>query len=223
MLVGLKNLIFPNLCAACNNTLLKNETHLCTSCTAQLPCTNFHLTRDNPVSKVFWGRVKVENAFAFLHFKKEGMVQKLLHEIKYNGYKELATHLGVLYAHDLLKAGLSFDAIIPVPLHNSKLRARGYNQSEYFAMGLSQVLKTAILTDVVERITATESQTRKGRFDRWMNVKEVFHLAQPQAVEGKHVLICDDVITTGATIEGLIQILPANTRVSVGSIAAATR
>jgi ComF family protein len=222
MLVGLKNLMFPNLCAACDNTLLKNETHLCTSCTVQLPCTNFHVTHDNPVSKVFWGRVKVESAFAYLHFRKEGVVQKMLHAIKYNGYKELATHLGVLYGNDLKKSELSFDGIVPVPLHPTKLRVRGYNQSEYFAMGLSQSMSIPLLTHAVQRITATESQTRKGRFDRWMNVKEVFQVAHPEEVEDKHILICDDVITTGATLEGLIQVLPKNTKVSVCTIAAAS-
>ena len=99
MLAALKNLMFPNVCASCDTTLLKNEVHLCTSCTAGLPYTNYHTEKGNTLEKIFWGRVKLEQAYAFLHFKKEGSVQTMLHRIKYNGYKELATHLGLLYAH----------------------------------------------------------------------------------------------------------------------------
>lgn len=221
MLAALKNLMFPNVCAACDNTLLKNENHLCTACTAGLPYTHYHTEKGNALEKIFWGRVKLEQAYAFLHFKKEGSVQKMLHSIKYSGYKELATHLGLLYAQELTKAQIQIDGIVAVPLHASKLRARGYNQSDYFAFGLSAGMKVPLLSHSVQRISATESQTRKSRFERWQNVKEVFHVALPHEISGKHILICDDVITTGATIEGLIHVLPADTRVSVCAIAAA--
>jgi ComF family protein len=198
---------------------MKNETHLCAACINELPLTNFHLNKDNSVEKTFWGRIVFEKAFAMLHFSKEGMVQKMLHQIKYKGNKDLAVYLGEMYGGMLKTKGITADGLIAIPLHKSKLRKRGYNQSDYFVQGLSTVLQIPILSNCVTRISATESQTRKSRFARWENVQEVFSVVEPSVLEHKHILICDDVITTGATIEGLCKVLPKTSKFSICAIA----
>ena len=203
MLTDLISLFFPRLCCACGFTLLKEERLLCTHCRFQLPRTGYYNIPDNPVAKLFWGRIPLEHAGAYLFFKKGGRVQTLLHNLKYKGMKEAGTLLGELYGKDLLhsKYITAVDIVVPVPLHPDKFKKRGYNQSATFAKGLSLSLGAEFDEANLYRSRATATQTKKSRYERWLNVEEIFSVSNPLFFEGKHVLLADDVITTGATIE----------------------
>ncbi|NVO18697.1 MAG: ComF family protein [Bacteroidetes bacterium] len=203
------SLLYPRLCFACGNSLFKHEQVLCTHCLFDLPRTNFHLQPDNPLDKVFWGRVPVKKTAALFYFTKGGKVQHLVHQLKYKGRKEVGIYTGIILGAELKKTP-SFDGIdliIPVPLHPRKQKKRGYNQSEQFAIGLSE--STGIEMDIKSfvRTIATETQTRKSRFARFENVKEIFKVTNPLALENKHLLLVDDVITTGSTLESCANIL----------------
>jgi ComF family protein len=169
------------------------------------------------------GRIPCQKAMSFYVFEKSGRVQKLLHSIKYQGQKDLAAHLGKMYAEHLLDENVSndFDVIVPVPLHPSKLRQRGFNQSEYFARGLAEGLSKNISTDKLIRVVATKTQTRKKKFERWQNVEGIFELKDKELFRNRHVLLVDDVITTGATLEAAWQCLKdmEGIKISVASIA----
>ena len=223
MLNDFFNLIFPKLCCACNTALLKNEHTICLNCIATLPKTNFHLDKDNPVSKVFWGRVKLEMATSFYLFGKKTRVQNLLHQLKYKGVKEVGAVVGQLMGIEL-KDSLHYkkiDVIVPVPLHHHKLKKRGYNQSEFIAVGLSDTMGIPINTNSLYRKEDSLTQTKKSRYKRWENVEEIFGLSN-ELLNGKRVLLVDDVITTGATIEACAQVLIQHKcTVFVATIAAA--
>ena len=196
-------LFYPRVCVACHASLIKGEEVLCTSCLVQLPKTSYHRYDENPVRRRLAGRLPLQFASAFLKFRKGGLVQSLLHELKYNNRPEIGVRIGHLYGIELVEAGMSesFDVIVPVPLHASRMRKRGYNQSAKFAEGLSEALKIAWEESISLRLEATKTQTHKGRIDRWSNVKDAFSVAAIDKVAGKRILLVDDVITTGATIE----------------------
>jgi ComF family protein len=198
---------------------------LCTGCLFHLPQTHFHALPDNPIAKTFWGRIPVEQAMAFLFFKKGNSVQQILHEIKYKNNIELAQFIGTYYGSILKNERLHWDAVAAIPLHKSKLKKRGYNQSGFIAAGLAQALGIEDISSELLRLKATETQTRKHRFERWENVEEVFALREPTVFEGKHILLVDDVITTGATLEacGKIILQAPGTKLSVASIAYASQ
>lgn len=224
MLFDFIALIYPENCAACGQTLLKNEKTLCTHCIIQLPKTNYWLYKDNPVSKIFWGRIPVENACSFLHFTKGGNVQHLLHQLKYKGNQMAGILAGKLFGSELLNTPFSeIDAIVPVPLHLAKLKKRGYNQSELIAQGLSESIQKPLAKNWLIRKIASETQTKKNRFMRWENVKEIFATDNEAEFEGKHILLVDDVVTTGATIEACAQLLlkVKNVKVSIAALASA--
>jgi|TARA_B110000459_G_scaffold203905_1_gene262578 ComF family protein len=215
------NLIFPKLCSACNGALLKNEKIICISCVVNLPKTNFHKDKDNPVNKVFWGRVDVEMASSFYLFSKKSKVQNLLHNLKYRWVKEVGSVLGELFGFELNNSKFykDIDFIVPVPLHQNKLKKRGYNQSEWIAIGLSKSMKVPVNIDSLYRRSDSETQTKKSRYKRWENVGEIFGLANNN-LEGKRILLVDDVVTTGATIEACAQLLiQQNCKVLVATIA----
>ena len=215
------NLIFPKLCCACNNALLKNENIICTSCVVNLPKTNFHLDKDNPVAKVFWGRIRIEMAASFYSFSKKSKVQNLLHHLKYKGVKEVGLITGKLFGYDLLASEYfqEIDFIVPVPLHKNKLRKRGYNQSEWIAKGISNSMDIPTNNETLYRKLDSQTQTKKGRYKRWENVEEIFGVTDTQ-LDNKKILLVDDVITTGATIEACAQILiKQNCKIYVASIA----
>ena len=219
------SLIFPRICACCGNSLWKHEEIVCTSCKYHLPKTGFHLERDNPVARVFWGRVPIESAAAYLYFNKGSRVQQLVHQLKYKDRKDVGIWLGKQYGH-LLRYSPFFDhvdLIIPVPLHKKKIMKRGYNQSEQFAIGLSESMKIPMEARILVRGKHTETQTKKSRFSRWENVKDIFLIEYPEKLTGRHVLLVDDVITTGATLESCLQCLlnVTGTRASVATIATA--
>ncbi len=221
----LLSIFYPRGCIGCGTALQRNENFLCLNCLLHLPETNYHLTIDNPLEKIFWGRVPVEHVYSFLFFRKGNTVQHILHQLKYKGNKEIGAYLGEMYGQKLARAGslADVDVIVPIPLHPKKLRLRGYNQSEWIAMGLSKGLGIPYSNDFLVRATFTETQTRKSRFSRWQNVKDVFQAANVGELAGKHVLICDDVLTTGATTEAAIRKLieVPDVRVSVVTLATA--
>ena len=218
------NLIFPKTCVACSNSLAGNEEHVCTVCLSNLPQTNFWKQADNPIAKTFWGRVSIEAAASFLFFEKDSPLQHMLYHLKYQGRSEIGVILGKLFGAKLENSEFDqIDAIVPVPLHKKRLKNRGYNQSEMIAQGLSHILKKPLFTKTVIRHKATRSQTSKARFDRWLNVKGVFKVTDPESITNKHLLVVDDVITTGATTESFVQelIKVPGVKVSVVSIASA--
>lgn len=223
MLLDFLALIYPENCAACGQTLLKNEETICTECILILPKTYYWKNHENPISKLFWGRIPVENACSFLHFTKGGKVQHLLHQLKYKGNKNAGYYTAKLFGAELKDTPFNLiDAIIPVPLHLSKLKKRGYNQSEIIANGLSEILNKPIKTNWLVRKYASETQTKKSRFKRWENVKEIFATENETEFEGKHLLIVDDVITTGATIEACAQLLLKVKGVKISIVALAS-
>jgi ComF family protein len=197
------SLIYPNLCICCDESLVKQEKHFCTRCAIDLPRTYYHLASENPVEQIFWGRVKVEKATSFFLFQKGSKYQKLLHHLKYRGNQNVGVELGRMFGVDCNEVNYfgDVDYIVPVPLHPRKQRQRGYNQSEAIAKGLQFTLKREIVTTNLKRRYYTSTQTRKGRFERWENVNNLFVQRNPGQFENKHVLLVDDVVTTGATLE----------------------
>jgi len=216
---GLISLFYPRLCVACGKVLHEKEQFFCLNCFQNLPETNFHLFDDNPLIYTFMGRVNVVNVASLLFYKKGNMTQNILRDLKYKGNKELGRFLGQYYGKKLIEhdAYKKMEVIIPIPLHTKKLKKRGYNQSEWIAMGLSETMGIPYNTTALVRTSFTETQTKKSRIDRWENVKNVFHVADENSIKGKHILVCDDVLTTGATMEAAIkQLLEVeNTTVSV--------
>ena len=218
------SLFFPRYCLACANSLVGGEDTLCTRCLVHLPKAHYGLT-DNPVKDRLLGRLPLAYAGAFLQLKKGGIVQKMLHQLKYKHHPEIGVKLGKVYGHDLKRAGLNeaFDLIVPVPLHASRLRKRGYNQSAKFAEGLGYVLGVPWDETISVRKASTKTQTSKTKLERWENVKGVFAVAQSEKIAGKRILLVDDVITTGATLEACGMHLVSNgcAQLSVACIAEA--
>jgi len=214
---------FPTLCVACGNRLVTQEKFLCIDCWHDLPVTNFHLNTGNKVEQLFWGRVKIENATAFFTYKKGSNYQHLIHFIKYKGLKELGFETGRRFGLVLTESPEfnSVDIVLPVPLHPKKQKIRGYNQSEWIANGISESLKKTVSVGNLCRNLHTSTQTRKNRYERWENVDNIFVVTQPDEFEGKHILLIDDVVTTGSTLEScahqLLQI--KNTKVSIATLA----
>ncbi|MCD4732056.1 MAG: ComF family protein [Bacteroidales bacterium] len=192
-----------------------------------LPKTNFHKTSENPVSKVFWGRVNLTTATSMYFYRKGGKVQNLIHQLKYKGHKEIGIFLGEIYGNQLMESPLynGIDLIIPIPLHKSKLKKRGFNQAELFARGLARSMQKEMDLKSLVRQVATSTQTKKTRYRRWENVSEIFKLEIPDNITGKKILVVDDVITTGATMEAFIQTIQTveNVEVSAVSIAFASQ
>lgn len=203
------SLFYPRICFACENPLLRHEEYICAECLFGLPETNFHLMQDNPVINQFYGKINFTSAASLYYFSKGGKVQHLVHTFKYMGYKNIGLFIGKMYGEKLIRSSMfeNIKDIIPIPLHPSKLRQRGYNQAEYFARGLAQSMNATVHTDVLIRTYASETQTHKTRFSRWENVKEIFALKNEDHLTGKHILLVDDVITTGSTLEAAGNVL----------------
>jgi ComF family protein len=197
------SLLFPRLCYACGNQLMRNESLICTECFVVIPRTNYHFTEDNPVAQLFWGRCLIEKAAAFSYYNKGSRIRKLIHNLKYNGIREIGYDLGRLYGLSLKTSGFinDIDIIIPVPLHPMKKRIRGFNQSETISMGIADATHLPVDIKSLARVLVSATQTKRSRYERWTNVEGIFQVLDSQTIMGKHVLLVDDVITTGSTIE----------------------
>ena len=214
---------YPNLCLACQENAPIPKDFLCLTCERKLPATNFHQEKENAFTERFWGRLPLHAGAAFYHFVKGGRTQGLIHQLKYNGRKDIAFELGKRYGWQLKAAPLFsvVDGIVPVPLHPKKERLRGYNQSLYFAKGLAESMSLPVWSKALKRKTYADSQTEKTRIQRLENVMTAFEVTQIEVLKGKHILLVDDVLTTGATLEGCgLKILEIeNTTLSMATIA----
>ncbi len=223
--VELLNLIYPNLCIICNEPLNKSENQICISCIQQIPRTHYHIQSDNPVEKRFWGKVKVFRATSFYFFHKGSPFQKLIHELKYKNNKEVGEVMGRLAAIELMESAdfATIDFVIPIPLHPKKYALRGYNQSECIAKGISTVLKKPVDTSSLVRVMENTTQTKKSVYERYKNTSGIFEYKQGYIPDNSHLLLVDDVLTTGSTLEAAVAALSAipGVRVSVFTLAVA--
>lgn len=221
----LADMVYPNVCCVCGNWLVQGEQKICLHCLDLLPRTHLGLNSNNPIAKLFWGKVQLSFAGSYLYFHRQGMVQNILHRMKYRGEKEIAFDLGGLYAQELRLKNPEFrpDFLIPVPLHPRKLRQRGYNQSHIIAKAMGEILNAEVRTDFITRRLYSNTQTKRGRFERWQNVDGLFTVGNCDILNDKLVVLVDDVITTGATLEACIKPLnnASNCRVGVLSLAVA--
>ncbi|MGD9977122.1 MAG: ComF family protein [Bacteroidales bacterium] len=226
VLTDFVNLFYPNICAVCHSGLVRGEEVICTSCLYHIPRTNHWDSADNPVARIFWGRVYVENACSFFYFTKGSKYRKLLHQLKYTGRSDIGVKLGEEFGKALNSAELyrKLNAIIPVPLHPKRLKQRGYNQAEMIANGLSKSLGIPVVTDVLIRNRYTQTQTKKTREERVRNVSTAFSVINPEKIKNQHILLIDDVVTTGATLEICASAILSNTqaKVSIGTLAYAS-
>lgn len=223
-LTSLVELVYPNLCVSCNQPLYKGEVAVCTKCRTQLPYTRFHDDKENIVAKLFWGRTRIENATSYFYFRKGSRFQKILHAIKYQNGEQVGMEVGKWFGGELKMSVFNqVDCIIPVPLHPKKFKKRGYNQSERIARGISETLGKPLITDALQRVVENPTQTRKSRYARWANVEGIFEVSKPQLLTNKHILIVDDVVTTGSTLEACAQALLKieNVKVSIATLAVA--
>ena len=216
-------LFYPNICANCNEQLLQNEKIICVFCRNDLPLTNFNSYTNNKVFTIFYGRITIEKAYSLLLFRKEGITKNLIHNLKYKGNETVGIFFGnwlgeILYKN---KEFSSVDFIIPVPIHSKKKKIRGYNQVTKFGECLSTHLNIPFVEDILIRQSTTKTQTLKSRFDRFKNLETKFLLTDTTAFKGKHILIIDDVITTGATLEAcaLALLKTSDLRISILTMA----
>ena len=225
MFKSVVNIFFPKVCYACLGTLNDNEDAICVDCRHDLPVTNFHLDDSDAVKKVLYGRCKIEHGTALFRFEKKSLVQQLIHGLKYRGYQNIGFVLGNWLGGELqeLEAYRDVDVVIPVPLHKKKLRSRGFNQVEKFGQQIAEALNAEYLDQVLVKISNNKSQTTKGRIARLINSDELFALEHDELIENKHILIVDDLITTGATLEACILILnqAKNIKISIATMAIA--
>lgn len=225
MLKPLVNLFFPKVCYACLNLLGDQEDTICLECRHDLPITNFHFDNTTSVAKILYGRAQIELGTALFRFEKKGKVQQLIHNLKYKGHEHIGFVLGNWLGGELktIEAYKNIDAVIPVPLHKNKLKKRGFNQVALFGQQVAEALDVEYLDDVLVKITNTNSQTNKNRFTRWTSNDDLFALKNLETIENKHILIVDDLITTGATLEACILALnnSKNIKISIATMAIA--
>ncbi len=200
---SLSHLFFPHLCVGCGNDIIDKEQIICLYCNNRLPTTNFHMHGNNPVEKIFWGRIPIVAAASYLYFTKNSLLQNLLHQLKYNGNKEIGYFLGRQMGKTFIQSNRfsSIDALIALPLFPSRERKRGYNQAAILCEGFSEATGIPFLPNVVIRTKATETQTHKNRIERWQNMEGRFELKEENSIRNKRLLLIDDVTTTGATLE----------------------
>lgn len=203
MFEALFNLVFPNICYACGHTVQPPVLHICIECRADLAKVDTPNFTNNKIQHLFWGRLELQKATSYLRFEQFGKTQRLLHALKYKGVKELGITLGELAAQELNEQGFfsEIDVLIPIPIHRRKKRKRGYNQSLLIAEGISNITQIPVEKKVLQKTVNTKSQTRKSRFERFQNVNQTFELRQPNSLTNQHILLIDDVVTTGATVE----------------------
>ena len=195
------HLFFPRCCAVCGASLIEGEDTICTHCNIDMPRTNYHKMKDNPVERMFWGKFPLERATSFFFYRKGSDFRQVLHQLKYGGQKEIGAIMGRYMASELQASDFfhGVDVIIPIPLHKKKQQIRGYNQSEWISRGIMAVTGIPVDTEAIIRRKNTETQTQKSALERWENVDGIFELHRSEHLAGKHILIVDDVLTTGAT------------------------
>jgi ComF family protein len=218
----LLNLFYPRLCLLCEQPLIDQVPHICLHCLCDLPYILYNKYPDNSVRKLYAGIPQIRETAAFLHYEKGGYVQTLIHDLKYHDNYELAEYLGRMAGHGMKKDGLfsDIDYVAPTPLHPKKERQRGYNQTYWIARGIAAIYCRPVNNEVLYRKVYTKSQTRKSRYERHLNIENVFDVKETHIFEGKHILLIDDVITTGATTIACIKALTTipNIRISVFSL-----
>jgi ComF family protein len=193
---------FPHNCIGCGSDVIENESLLCLNCLNNLPHTNFALHANNPVEKKFWGRLALTSGMSQFYFSQDSIIQNMIHELKYRGNKKAGHYFGNMIGKSLLNSNrFHVDVIVPLPLFERKEKARGYNQSEMICNGIAEIINKPLIKNNVIRQVFTETQTKKHRLERWKNVENIFFVARPSELEGKHILLVDDIITTGSTIE----------------------
>jgi len=207
VLRGFSNLFFPHICYACGRDVSASNQLLCLRCLHLLPYTRFEEYSGNPVEKIFWGRIPIQDAASIFYFTKDSIIERLLYHLKYRGRKEVGVYCGRLVgaAIDVSQRFSDVDAIIPLPLFAKKEHQRGFNQAKLLCDGIGEVINKPVLTNVMIRTEATKTQTHKNRIERWENMRHRFNLGNADMVRGKHVVLVDDVITTGATLESCAQ------------------
>lgn len=221
------DLFFPHHCTGCGSDLISKNDLLCIHCIRELPHTNFARFENNYVENIFRGRMKIKAAHSEFYFSKGQLVQHLIHELKYNANKKIGFLLGEIVGNSLLAAGRfsNLDYLIPLPLYADKEFKRGYNQATIICNGISNSTKIPVMSDNIIRQRATETQTRKNRIARWQNVEGSFIVKNDKLLYGKNILLVDDVITTGASIEACGQIIlqVPGTTLSIATLAHATK
>jgi ComF family protein len=200
---SLSHLFFPHTCVGCGSDLISENQLLCLDCIGHLPLTNFALHADNPAEKIFWGRATISSVTCQYYFTKNSILQNILHEFKYKGKKQIGLYFGKIMGDALSKSDRfnSVEAIVPLPLFITREKSRGYNQAAILAEGISSVMNLPILRNAMVRAVSTSTQTKKNRIERWQNISGKFELKDKESIENKHVLLVDDVMTTGATLD----------------------
>jgi ComF family protein len=219
-------LFFPHHCAVCGTDTLNQDTELCWHCLGSLPSTHFASVPTNPLEKIFWGRLPVHAATALYFYTQGSLLQKAMHAFKYHRNKKLGIQLGRLLGENLLRSGrFQADILIPVPLHPRKEKQRGFNQAAVICEGISQVMKIPFQEGILQRPAPSTTQTNKSRIERWENIEGNFSVTNPSAIEGKHCLLVDDVITTGATLEacGSTLLNASSVKISIASLGTASQ
>lgn len=219
---ALLHLAFPHLCAGCGSDVLPDQQLLCASCIDAMPHTLFEHHPDNPAASIFYGRLEVTHATAQYFFTKGALMQELMHQLKYKGNKELGFALGKMMGRQLAEASrfANVDALVPLPLYPEKEHLRGYNQAAVLCAGMAETFCKPVLKQAVIRTHHTQSQTKKNRVERWQNMEGRFLVPSPEALAGKHLLLVDDVVTTGATLEacGRELLQAPHTRLSIATL-----
>lgn len=225
MFKDLINLFFPPVCEACKSLLDDNEIVICTTCRHDLPVTEFHYNNDEAIKKMLYGRVKLEQATALLHFSKKGLVQELLHNLKYRGHQQVGLVLGEWLGAELatIEGYNTIDMIIPVPLHKRKLTQRGYNQVSKFGKAIAKALQVQYNENILLKIKDEKTQVFKDRMTRFEDMQTRFALSSTSGLENKHILLVDDIITTGATLEACASLFSTinGIKISVATMAVA--
>jgi ComF family protein len=223
MALDLSHLLFPQVCPGCGEELNESNQLVCLRCYHKLPETHFYNFSGNPIEKIFWGRVPIFAASCHYYFNKQSILQKIIHQFKYEGKRKVGEYFGKQMADALLQSDrfTTLDALVPLPLYARRQKERGYNQALVLCESIAERMKLPVLSNVMKRISATTTQTRKSRIDRWKNMEGKFQLVNMDLLKNKHVLLVDDIITTGATLDACASelLLAQNIRISIAALA----